>query len=75
MKSLQEQFKEEAECHNYCTGEAEKRIKQRDYIGAAVFLENASRSLKEMDKLQKDFADLSEGKITIQAIQLGGRLQ
>lgn len=75
MKSLEEQFNEEVECHNYCMKEAEKRMKKNDFIGASVFLENVQRSLKEMDKLQKEFADLSEGKVTIQVTQLGGRLQ
>lgn len=73
MKSLEEQFKEEVDCHNYCMKEAEKRMKKNDFIGAAVFLENATRSLKEMDKLQKQKQDLETGKITITVQQLGGK--
>lgn len=73
MNTLTDQFKEEARCHNYCSKEAEKRIKSKDFIGAAVFLENAVRSLKEMEKLQKQKQDLENGKITITVQQLGGR--
>lgn len=73
MKTLNEQFKDEVDCHNYCMKEAEKRMKKNDFIGASVFLENVQRSLKEMDKLQKEFADFSEGKVTITVQRLGGR--
>lgn len=73
MKTLTDQFKEEANCHNYCSKEAEKRIKERDFIGAAVFLENAVRSLKEMDKLSRQKQNLDNGKVTITVQQLGGR--
>ncbi len=73
MKTLREEFKKEADCHNYCTKEAEKRILQKDYIGAAVFLENSVRSLKEMDKLMKQKQDLESGKIPIKVQQMRGR--
>ncbi|HLR43066.1 MAG TPA: hypothetical protein VK067_07495 [Pseudogracilibacillus sp.] len=75
MKSLQESFKEEVECFNTLTKLAEKHLRKKSYGNAAVYLEDASKSLKEMDKLQKEFADLSEGKVTITVQQLGGRLQ
>ncbi len=63
MKTLRERFKEEADCHNYCVKESDKRIKERDYIGAAVFMENAARSLKEMEKIKVEMEDLRNGKV------------
>ena len=71
MKSLMERFKEEVRCHNYCMKEAEKRVKKKDYIGAAVFLENVTRSLREMEELKKEMEDSKNGKVTITVTQLG----
>ncbi len=63
MKALKEYFSEEARCYGYCIKESEKRIKDKDYIGAAVFMENAARSLKEMEKIKVEMEDLKNGKV------------
>lgn len=73
MKTLQAQFYEEVRCHDYCMKEAQKRIKKEDYIGAAVFYENVSRSLKEMAKIKQEMEDLRNGKVTITASVLRRR--
>ena len=71
MKSLKEEFSEEARCYGYCIKESEKRIKDKDYIGAAVFMENAARSLKEMENIKAEMDDLKNGKVKITTHILG----
>lgn len=71
MKTITEQMDDETRCANYCADEANKRIVNNDYIGAAIFLENVTRSLKELDKLQKQKEDLKNGKVSIAASVVG----
>lgn len=71
MKSIEEQMSDEIRCTNYCAEEANKRLEKDDYIGAAIFLENVTRSLRELDKLQKQREDLKNGKIRITASVVG----
>lgn len=71
MKSIEEQMSDEIRCTNYCAEEANKRLEKDDYIGAAIFLENVVRSLKELDSLQNEREDFKNGKIRITANVVG----
>lgn len=48
--------KAEAEigCFNYCLKESMKHFRKGDFKGASVYLDNADRSLKELEKLKEE---------------------
>lgn len=73
MKTLLEQYKEEISCHDHCIKLAARHTKQRNWKEAAIYLEDAAKSLKEMDRLREEKQDLEDGKITITVQQLRGK--
>lgn len=53
MNTLIEQIEKEYECYKYCLTTSRQYAENGDYKGAVVCLENAIRSLKELDKLKE----------------------
>ena len=44
----------EIECYGYCLSEAARHFEEENYKFAALYLENAARSLKELERLKEE---------------------
>lgn len=47
-----EKARAEVSCYTYCVRQVGKCIDRKDYTSASVYMENAARSLRELDKLK-----------------------
>ena len=44
----------EIDCYGYCLSEASRHFDEENYTFAAIYLENAARSLKELERLKEE---------------------
>jgi len=45
---------EELECYMYCLQQSFEQFRKKKYVESAFYLENAARSLKELERLKSD---------------------
>ncbi|WP_373894418.1 hypothetical protein [Virgibacillus sp. CBA3643] len=52
LKADQEKAEREVDCYDYCLGLATEKLKQEEFGEASAYLDNASRSLKELERMK-----------------------
>ena len=70
MFSDMERAISEIRCYTHCMKESSNFFQKNDYMGAAIYLENAARSLKVLDELKKEGQN---GQVRLVGYVLNGR--
>ncbi|MDC3414302.1 hypothetical protein [Terrihalobacillus insolitus] len=54
LQTDQNRAQKELDCYEYCMDNTDRLFESSDYRGAAAYLENAARSLRELARMQDD---------------------
>lgn len=60
LKSDQAKAQQELDCYHYCVEQANVRVRNGEYKEASIYLENASRSAQELERMNKSKRELDE---------------
>lgn len=60
MKGDYTRAQREMDCYNYCIDQSERHMQEDDYSKAAIYLENAARSARELEQMQESKRKLDE---------------
>ncbi|GAA0344113.1 hypothetical protein [Oceanobacillus sp. FSL W7-1281] len=69
MINIFERFQKEKDCYKYCREQEAAALKECDIPKAIAYAENASRSLKEINKIESYIKELEQIKIVVVAIE------
>ncbi|GIO23933.1 hypothetical protein [Oceanobacillus sp. J11TS1] len=69
MKNIFERLQKEKDCYKYCRENEGLALRDGDISKAIVYAENATRSLEEINKIEKYIAELNAIKMIVVAIE------